>query len=94
MRTRSSMPWMVALLGPNSTSSDEMPARKRPSEVPPAVDSCRRDPGDRRDRLAQRLHQSTARREKRQASEHPLYVSVDVVPFEHLAGPRLERVSW
>lgn len=31
---------MLALIGPNSTSSAAMRLMKRPSEVPPLVDSC------------------------------------------------------
>ena len=36
---RSSTLWMLALVGPNSTSCGQMSAMKRPSEVPPVVDS-------------------------------------------------------
>ena len=37
--THSSTWWIVALIGPNSTTCGQMRAMKRPSEVPPVVDS-------------------------------------------------------
>ena len=43
--TRSSMPWIDALTGPNSITSRDSVARKRPSEVPPLVESAGATPG-------------------------------------------------
>jgi hypothetical protein len=39
MRTRSFNLWIVALTGPNSTSSSQMSAMNRPSDVPPVQES-------------------------------------------------------
>src|SRR5205814_3430167 len=36
----SSILWIVAFTGPNSTTCGQIFAMKRPSEVPPVVDSC------------------------------------------------------
>ena len=37
--TFSSTLWMVALMGPNSSTCGQILAMKRPSEVPPVVES-------------------------------------------------------
>ena len=40
----SSILWMLALIGPNSTTCGQTRAMKRPSDVPPVVDNVGRRP--------------------------------------------------
>ena len=53
----SSILWMLALSGPNSTTCSQMRAMKRPSDVPPVVDSSVVHAGFVVDRLAERVRQ-------------------------------------
>ncbi len=55
--TCSSILWMLALSGPNSTTCGQIFAMKRPSQVPPVVDSTGVDAGLGADRRAERLAQ-------------------------------------
>ena len=88
--TCSSIPWIDALSGPNSTTLARDVARKRPSDVPPLVESAGVTPVTRRDGGAQRIDQPPARREERRAGQRPLQLVVDAVCVEHGVHARLQ----
>jgi hypothetical protein len=56
-RTCSSILWMLALIGPNSITCGQMREMKRPSLVPPVVESSVSSPVSAADRL---LHRATS----------------------------------
>ncbi len=88
----SSILWMLALTGPNSTTCLQIREMKRPSEVPPVVESSVRDAALLADRLRQRVAQLAGRGEERLAAERPGDVVVDVVPRDDRLDPRAQRL--
>ena len=62
---------MLALIGPNSITCGQIFAMKRPSEVPPVVESSVVDAGVGADRCGQRVAQRAGRREEGLAAERP-----------------------
>ncbi len=84
--TCSSTLWMLALTGPNSITCGQM-AMKRPSEVPPVVDSrarCR----SRRGWPAQRLAQRARRREEGLAAQRPGQLVLEAMAVEQRVHAR------
>ena len=90
-RTRSSSLWIVALTGPSSTTSRQMSAMKRPSEVPPVHESSGVHAGDLADRRLGDVDQPAARRQERLAGAGPRELVVEAVPLR--ASPRGARAA-
>ena len=91
MRTCSSILWIESLSGPNSTTSRARRARKRPSDVPPLVESAGSHARHRLHGCGHRVHQRAARRQERLADQRPLQVVAQAMAVEHLAHALLER---
>ena len=91
---------MVALTGPSSTTSRQMSAMKRPSDVPPVHESSGVDAARRLDGLADDLDEPAARGEEGLAPARPLDFVVEAVlaqdrPRSAAAGLRgVLVVAW
>ena len=89
-RTCSSILWMLALTGPNSITCGQMREMKRPSLVPPVVDSSVSMPVSARIASWIGVDQLARRGEERQAADHPVQLVVQPVPVQHLARALLQ----
>ena len=92
-RTCSSILWMLALTGPNSITCGQMREMKRPSLVPPVVDSSVSMPVSSRIACLHRAHQFARRGEERQAADHPVQLVVEAVPVQHLVHALLQALG-
>ena len=75
----SSILWMLALTGPNSTTCSQIFEMKRPSEVPPVVESSVATPPCVADRLRERVAERSRRGQERLAAERPGDLVADAV---------------
>jgi hypothetical protein len=80
--TCSSILWMVALGGPSSITWGQIWAMKRPSLVPPVVDSSVHA-GFGADGGLHRVHQVARRGEEGQAAQRPVQVVVQPMAVQH-----------
>ena len=83
--------WMLALTGPNSITSGQISTMKRPSEVPPVVDSSASWPVCRLPTSAHGLRQLAALAEERLAAQHPGDRVVEAVLLQDRLHPLLQR---
>jgi hypothetical protein len=89
-RTCSSILWMVALTGPNSITCGQMREMKRPSLVPPVVDSSVSTPVSARMACRTARHQFAGRGEEGLAADRPGQLVVEAVAVEHLVHALLQ----
>ena len=82
--------WMVALVGPTSTTCLLICAIKRPSLVPPRGGQLRDQSGLVQNRFLNRVHQGTGGGEKRQAAGGPGEVEIKRMVSQQRLDPLLQ----